>query len=433
MSAEPSPRIWGDDHAMPDERSVLGGCLLDPSQLDGIPSLRPEDFYLDGHRDAYTVLRALRDAGQPITTSTVCDELEARGWLERVGGLSGVVSWSEAAATGATVRYHAERVHRAAAQRWDRLAGEAMRAVMTRPGRTSEQRLAEVRALVAQREARAWAPTAARPVADELGAWLRRSGRPAVPPVSLGIPALDHYVAGGLRPGELAIIGGRPGVGKTAFVLALAGRATVPTLVFSLEMGGSALFERWLAAEASVPLSAVRAPDVRSASYERAVAAAGRVAERPVWVDDTASLSIAALGSRARALHATAGLRLVIVDYLQLVRGERGESRAWEVASVTQGLKALARELGLPVVAACQLNRQAEGRGGESPRLSDLRESGAIEQDADVVILLHRPAEPAGAPTAAQVAKNRNGETGRTSLEFDPVRVSFHAAMRAAS
>jgi len=413
--------------SLADERAVLGGCLLDPSQLDGLPSLEPEDFWLAGHRDAFGALRQLRADGQPLSVDSVCQALETAGHLERAGGLDGVLGWQQGTMTAATVPYHAERVHRASAARLDRAAGEAMAATMARRDWAPERRWAEVRRLVGEREARAWAPTAARPVQDELAAWLRRSGQAPVPPVSLGIPALDGYLAGGLRAGELAIIGGRPGVGKTAFVLALAGRATVPTLVFSLEMGGSALVERWLAAEAGVSLGAVRAPDVRSAAYEQAVAAAGRVAERPVWVDDTASLSAAALGSRARALHATAGLRLVIVDYLQLVRGERGESRAWEVASVTGALKALARELALPVVAACQLNRQSEHRGEETPRLSDLRESGAIEQDADVVLLLHRPATSQGTLTTAHLAKNRQGGTGSTSLEFDSLRVSFHA------
>jgi len=411
-----------------DERAVLGACLFDPAALDRLPeTLGPEDFWLTAHRQIFAAMRALRAEGQPVGILPLGDRLEHDGVLEQAGGHRLLAELGNAALGSAGAAYHGRRVHDLARLRAASGLATQMAAALSDAAQEHGARLRAVRHLLDAEEARGWAPPAARSLRTLGQDWLHRvSAVDRAGPLPLGFSGLDQLLGGGLRPGELAVVGARTGIGKSTFCLSIAQRATVPVVIFALEMDADAVTERWLAAEANEPLRVVRDPDLASPAYERLRQAVDRMSGRPVIIDDTAALSAETLRARARATAATVGAGLVVVDYLQLIRGDRREGRVQEVGSVTRALKATARELRVPVIAACQLNRQVESRGGDDgPRLADLRESGSIEQDADVVLLLDRRMDDRSGETRVHLAKNRMGPTGRLSLHFDPVRVVF--------
>ena len=247
--------------------------------------------------------------------------------------------------------------------------------------------------------------------------------------IPTGFKSLDSKL-NGFRPGNLIIVAARPSVGKSALLLNIAQFAAtehkIPIGIFSLEMSTVDLGMRMVSAQANIDgfkIASGKLTDEELASYGEA---AGVLADAPIYVDDTPSISIMELRTKARRIHSDKGIQMIIVDYLQLMRGRSMENRVQEVSEISWGLKALAKELNIPVVAAAQLNRLVEQRGTKQPQLSDLRESGSIEQDADVVMFLHRPDDENRNEVTLSISKHRNGPTGSISMYFRGERTKFY-------
>ncbi len=406
------------------ERAVLAGCLLSPAVLERVSAkLTPGDFFLEAHGRVYSAILATKAAGMAVDALTVQETLGRKGWGDDFG-----VGWLTALENdlprSQSVEHYARIVGEGAFRR------RAVRAT-AQLGRTLADRDVTPKdgLLAAQRELEGlwgavWDTDGPRPLRDLVADWFAaRSDGTLRAPLSWGMPRLDAMCGGGIRPGELAIVAARPGRGKSLLLQQLAGSWPVPVVVFSLEMDGQSLVDRMLSAATGTQLQAVRAAKEPSAEV---LAALERVASRRVMVDDTPGLSLNEIRARAKQAHKRGECGAVIVDYLQLAKvSEKGQSREQEVAAVSRGLKGLARELGVPVLAASQMGRDVERRGeGAEPRLSDLRESGAIENDADIVVLMGGT----GNSLKLIVAKNRNGDTGSVPIMFDPRRPGFRQA-----
>lgn len=421
------------------ERGLISALLQHPRLIgDVVGTLTVDDFAHDAYRRLYEVITTVWDARRPVTLVAVGEELMRRGWVADVGGWAAVAELPEeyasahdATACAALVRDHATLRRLAAAghqlvglaEAADATAGEAVAAAEARVYAVARGR--EVRAVQS-------AGAVLQEVVDDLD---RRSALPAAERLAAGVPsglaALDE-LSGGWQRGELVILAARPAVGKTAMAGQLARHAAEQgraVLFVSLEMSAAELGARWLAALADVDGRSIRRADLTPAECGRAVRAVRRADGWRLYVDDTPRASVTQIAAVARRLSARGDLDLVLVDYLQLVDpDDRRLPRHEQVASVSRRLKGLARELAVPLVALAQLNRGVEDRGQQArPRLSDLRESGGIEADADVVVLLHRP--PANAHLLELlVAKNRNGPTGEVMCEFDRARMTFAPA-----
>jgi replicative DNA helicase len=411
------------------ERALLGMILYDPSILDEVAALTlPAEFWRDTHQTIARAIWSLYDAATQCDPLTVSDELQRRGELEDVGGDAYLSELMELVPSSANGPYLARIVHQKYVAR---RTIEACNAVSRRGyagDLTADQLLelaeSEIFAISGER-AEASLGTLGPAVAAQVA---RIAARPdAVAGLSTGSLALDDLLDG-FHPGQLVIVGARPSMGKSALSLGFAAHAAidlrVPVLFVSLEMNRGELAERLLSSRADVDNVRLRRPGTLSGDQMRRIGAVERqVADVPFHVDDTPSRSGLQIAAAARRLKARGGLGLVVVDYLQLVDGEDGrDSREERVAKLSRRFKVLARELNVPVLLMSQLNRMVEHRGDRRPMMSDLRESGAIEQDADVVLLLHRPEyyDPTDQPGLAEVivAKNRNGETRTVKMAW---------------
>jgi replicative DNA helicase len=421
------------------EAYVLGAMLLEKEAISKTIEVLDEDaFHAEGNRRIYAAIIALFERGEPADVITLAEELRRRGDLDRVGGESALVGLTARVSSGANVEYHARIVQEKAilrnligvsgglaARAYDAtedafdLLDEAEQAIF----RISERRLK--RSFVAMGNA----------VHDTLGMLESIHGsHSGVTGVPTGFRELDS-LTGGWQKSDLIIIAGRPSSGKTAFALSLARNAAMhahrptPVGVFSLEMSMQQLVMRLLCAEAKVDAHKVRTGRLPEDEWKNLSIAAGRLATTRIFIDDTASLGILELRAKARRLKAEHDAGLIIVDYLQLMQGPKNaENREKEISAISRSLKALAKELNIPVIALSQLSRAVEGRTDKRPILSDLRESGAIEQDADVVAFVHRPemyldpnsdkrAEIQGTAEII-VGKQRNGPIDDITLAF---------------
>ncbi len=421
------------------EQAVLGGVLLDNTAIDRVLELlAPEDFYREAHRKIFRAMVAITNRGDPVDVLTLSEELRREELLQEIGGAAYLAELVEQVPTAANVAYYARIVREKAILRSliETSTSIATRAFDAAPGEVdtfldeAEQQLFRIS------ERRVGTHfTGTRDLmmhAVHLIEELYDRGE-VVTGVPTGFIDLDR-LTGGLQPSDLIVVAARPGVGKTAFALNLALNAarhperSVGVAVFSLEMSKEQLGLRMLCSEARVDLSKLRAGFCSGEDLQRVVHAASSISEAPIVVDDSGSLSILELRAKARRLKRDKDFRLglVVVDYLQLLRAhERKENREQEISFISRSLKALAKELNVPVLALAQLNRQVETRANRKPMLADLRESGAIEQDADVIMFLSRPHmhDPDAEPTLAlvDVAKQRNGPT-------DEIRLSYIAA-----
>lgn len=417
------------------EQAVLGAMLIDQdAALRGAELLDDAMFHREAHRRLYRALRALLERRVVIDTVTLRDELERRGELEAVGGLDYLGELVDAVPTSANLEFHAgivkekailrrlieaatSIVHEAFEARLP--AGELLDAAEGRIFQVSQQRADQGFTRIKEM---LW-PTMER--IEEL----QRSGK-KVTGVPSGFVDLDELTSG-FQPTELVIVAARPSMGKTAFCLNIAAHAAIDAetgvAVFSLEMSKESLVQRLLTAEARVDGQRVRKGMLRDNDYTNLARAAGVLQNSPIWIDDTPAITLLEMRSKARRLRAEhPNLGLIIVDYLQLMRSpEYSESRVQEISDISRSLKGLARELKVPVIALSQLSRASEQRGGErKPILSDLRDSGAIEQDADLVVFIHRPEyydredESKRGVAEIMLAKNRNGPTGDVTLRF---------------
>ena len=424
------------------EASLLGAVLIDNTVLDRLEvELPPEAFYQESHCKIWSRIIRLRERQEPIDLVTLSEELRRNGELEAVGGLSYLVGLSEHTPTAV----HAEYYGRIVAEKWilRRLigaAGEAMRLAYSEAGRvedildTASRKLLEVATQGQVRQARPL-PELLHETFDLIQRQIQGGSDDQV---QTGFRALDEII-GGLGRGSLNVIAARPGMGKTALALSIAlnvARRGQAVAIFSLEMPAVQLVTRMLCSEARIDMSRLRQGQLLDRELSRLADAAGRMAEARLLIDDTPSLTLMELRARARRLHSEHRLGLIVVDYLQLLSGSlSGENRQQEIAAISRGLKGLARELDVAVIALSQLSRAVEARPNKRPMLSDLRESGAIEQDSDLVLFIYRDeyynphSEQAGIAEVI-VGKQRNGPTGTAELQFHAAHVRFNDLAR---
>ena len=409
---------------------MLGAILLEPNLLPrAVEVLTPEEFYKEAHRKIFAAMIQLFERGEAPDTIMVAETLRRDGVFEEVGGHT-VLATLQEEGTVATqfAAYTAIVREKALLREMIRVAREIVeegyeekddvQGLLDR----AEQMLFRISQRRFQRSAF--------PVREILDAAIKHiemlyHRKEDITGLATGFNDLDKMTSG-LQGSDFVIIAGRPSTGKTAFALNIAAHAAVelhrPALIFSLEMSKEQLVQRLICAEARVDSRNVRSGFMQQGEWSRIVNAAGRLHEAPLFIDDTANLSVLEARAKARRIMAEHRLELVVIDYLQLMQGRwRAENRQPEISEISRSLKALAKELNVPVVALSQLSRAVEARGEGLPRLSDLRESGALEQDADLIMFLARkenaPDVEAGT-TDLVIGKHRNGPTGRLELVF---------------
>ena len=420
-------------HSEEAERSVLGACLIDKDAVIAVVEfLRPEHFYDENNGRIFEAILSLYEERSPIDIITLSERLRKQKDLKAIGGTGYLSELASSVPTAANAEHYGRIIK----------DNYTKRKLIAAAGKVSEQAFDESSEAgqvldKAEQEifslSQAYLKQVFIPVKDALAESFdrldelhkRAGGLRGVP---TGYKDLDNMLAG-LQESNMIVLAARPGLGKTAFVLNLARYVAVEEKitvgVFSLEMSKEELVDRLLVRQADIDAWKLKTGKLEEEDFTRLSEAMGVLAEAPLYIDDTPAASILEMRTKARRLQVEKGLNLIIVDYLQLVRGRQMENRVQEVSEISMGLKNLARELKIPVVAVSQLSRAVEVRGGARPRLADLRESGSIEQDADVVIFLYRENEEAPENITAEIAKHRNGPTGNFKLRFVPARISF--------
>jgi replicative DNA helicase len=418
-------------HDIPAEQCVLGGMLLSKDAIsDVIDVIKATDHYRPAHQIVHETILDLYGKGEPADAITVAAELTKRGDIAKVGGAPYLHTLIASVPTAANAGYYARIVRERAILR--RLVEVGTRIVqLGYAGDADADELvdraqAEVFGVTHRRVSDDYLPLddVLREALVEIEAIENRSTMTGVP---TGFADLDH-LTNGLHAGQMIVIAARPALGKSTMALDLARAASIKhgltSVIFSLEMSRNEITMRLLSAEAKVSLQAMRTGKLSQDDWSRLARRMGEISQAPMFIDDSPNMSMMEIRAKCRRLKQQHDLRLVIVDYLQLMTSPRRvENRQQEVSELSRSLKLLAKELNVPVVAVAQLNRSAEQRGDKRPMLSDLRESGAIEQDADVVILLHRedayePESPRAGEADFIVAKHRNGPTTTVTVTF---------------
>lgn len=431
-------RVPAPPHSEDAEIAVLSAMLMDQDAvIRASEFVDGSMFYQERHRRIFRAMVALAEKAVTVDPLTLSDELTSKGELEASGGKDFIGYLVDAVPTSANIEHHAAIVRERFLRRTiiavsTELIQEAHRGQVTGSDLLD---LAEAKVFQISQERRQQGPLRIKemlwPTMERLEARVR-SGR-TVTGVATGFADLDELTSG-LQPADLVIIGARPSMGKTALCLNIAQHAAiddkVPVAIFSLEMSKEALTERMLSSEARVDSQRMRRGMIRDDEFPMLARAAGILSSAPIYIDDSSGLSVLEMRSKARRLKTEDNIGLIIVDYLQLMVGSRSaENRQQEVSEISRGLKALAKELGVPVVALSQLSRASENRTGDHrPQLSDLRESGAIEQDADLIAFLYReemyvgPVDSDGNSIEGKaeliIGKQRNGPTGTVNLHF---------------
>lgn len=415
------------------EASVLGGILLENDAINRVLEiLTLEDFYRESHRKVFRAMIELSNRNEPVDIITLSELLKGRGELEAVGGAAYLASLNDFVPTAANIAYYARIVREKAILR--QLIGAATE-IATRgyeeKGNVDEFLDAAEKVIfdISEKRVKASFVKLGEMMKDSIKMVERLYERKEmVTGVPTGFKDLDKLTAG-LQPSDLIVVAARPGMGKTAFCLNIAAHAAfdgVGVGIFSLEMAKEQLVLRMLCSEARVDNSKVRSGYLGERDFPKLVMAAGKLAEAPIYIDDTPAISILELRAKARRLvkDREKKLGLLIVDYLQLMRGlGTAPNREQEISEISRSLKALAKELTIPIIAISQLNRRVEDRGDKRPMMADLRESGAIEQDADVIAFIYReaaynPKSDDKGKTEVNVAKQRNGPTDTLLLTF---------------
>ena len=417
------------------EQSVLGGVLIENYAMNKVMEiLEPDDFYRESHRKIYKALIDLSERDEPADSITLTNELRKNGHLDLVGGASYVASLIDSVPTAANIEYYVKIVKE--------------KAILRRLIQTSTDIITQ--SYEDRGDVESFLDEAERAIFDISEKRVRPSFYPIkdvvkdsfkilerlyekkelVTGVPSGFKDLDRMTAG-FQPSDLIIVAGRPSMGKTAFCLNIAQYAAIqkktPIAIFSLEMSKEQLGIRMLCSEAHVEGTKLRSGYLSESDWPRLTIAAGNLSDASIYIDDTDALTILELRAKARRLKTEqGGLGMVIIDYLQLMKGRsRVESRQQEISEISRSLKALAKELNIPVIAVSQLSRKTEERTGNRPQLSDLRESGAIEQDADLILFIYRDEiynraedNPNKGMAEIIIGKQRNGPTGKIDLAF---------------
>jgi replicative DNA helicase len=421
-------------HDVPAEKAVLSAILLDNNAIHEIAGeITPDDFYVPAHRRLFSAMVSLKDANQPVDLTTLSDYLKSRELLDSIGGPMALAEIADYEATAANVAHYSRIVRDKSVKR--RIIQTATEIVNMGFDQTapSSQLLdaaeSKVFALSQEQATATLSPLSLEMhnAVDHIDVLMSRSGE--LTGVPTGFAAFDKET-GGLQPGDLFILAARPAMGKTALALNIARNAAVDynkkVAVFSLEMTTRSLVLRLLSAEAEVDFAAFRSGLIALEAHARLVSAAGNLSNSQIFIDDSGAPTVLEIRAKSRRLHAREGLDMVIVDYLQLAHGDANtQSREQEISEISRGLKGLAKELDIPVIALSQLNRGPETRKEDKrPMLADLRESGAIEQDADVIGFIYRDVvynrETEYEDLAELIiAKQRNGPTGTVKLKFE--------------
>jgi replicative DNA helicase len=425
-------------HSVEAEQSVLGGLLLDNTAWDKIADMIGEsDFYRADHRLIYRHVSKLVGNSRPADVITVSESLESTRELEGVGGLAYLGALAQNTPTAANIRRYAEIVRERAVMRKLAEVGTEIAETAYNPmGKEAGQLLDEAESKVfaiSEEGARGkqgfmdMQPLLTQ-VVERIDMLYNRDNPSDVTGVPTGFTDLDRMTSG-LQPGDLVIVAGRPSMGKTSLALNMAEHVALesglPVGVFSMEMGASQLVMRMLGSVGKLDQHKVRTGRLADEDWRKLTDAVGRLNDAPIHIDETAALNSLELRARARRLHRQYGkLGLIVVDYLQLMSASsHGENRATEISEISRGLKALAKELNVPVVALSQLNRSLEQRPNKRPVMSDLRESGAIEQDADLILFIYRDEvynqdSPDKGKAEVIIGKQRNGPIGTVTLVF---------------
>lgn len=420
-------------HSREAEISVIGSLLMDKDAVIAVAEfLEPEHFYDERHSKIFSAILSLYNERSPIDVVTVSEKLRAQKALKAVGGVSYLGEVVGQVPTAAHVEHYGRIVKDAATKRMLMGAASKLAELSFDEGTSAEELLdraeQEVFSLTQKSLKRSFLPVreALAESFDRLDELHKSAG--GLRGVPSGFSDLDNMLAGFQRS-NLVILAARPGIGKTALALNIAQQVAVTEkrLVgfFSLEMSKEELVDRMLVSQADIDAWSLKTGRLDDEGFTKLSDAMGILAEAPLFIDDTPALSVLEMRTKARRLQIESGLDFLVVDYLQLVSGRRLENRVQEVSEISQGLKNLARELKIPVLAISQLNRSVESRGSKRPQLADLRESGAIEQDADVVMFLWREDEESLENVVLDVAKHRNGPLGQIKLFFKGDRIRF--------
>lgn len=429
-------------HSTEAEESVLGALLLDREAVIAVAEfLRPTDFYETRHRDIFECCLELYEDRVPIDVLTVSERLKKRKVLKKIGGTAYLAELANKVPTAAHVEHYGKIVKDTATKRSLMTAASRLVDLSLDEGLEAAELLdkAESEVFSLTQDSIKQTFTKVRDTLaesfDRLDELHKQSG--GLRGVPTGFAALDDMTAG-FQKSNLVILAARPGVGKTSFALNLA--LTLATKYkkavgyYSLEMSKEELVDRLLVSQADIDAWKLKTGKLSEDDFNKLSVAMGQLAEAPIYIDDTPALSILEMRTKARRLQVDTGVDLLVVDYLQLARSRNLENRVQEVSEISQGLKNMARELKVPVIALSQLSRAVEQRNEKRPQLSDLRESGSIEQDADIVMFLYREedssngddAKPTIINVKLDIAKHRNGATGSVDLFFKGDRIKFY-------
>ena len=414
------------------EQAVLGSMLLEESAIAAAAEHLDEPvFYKDAHRKIFVALLALYKATTPVDLITVTDELKRRNQLEEVGGASYLATLTSVVPTAANAEHYCRIVKQKAILRdlirvSTRIAGDCYEEAVEPDVLLdrAEMMIFDIASKKIKRDAVAMKDIIKSSI-EMIDTLYQRKGM--ITGMPTGFIELDQQLAG-LQPAELIVVAGRPAMGKSSFALCVAEHVAMAekagVAIFSLEMSKESLVQRMLCSHARINAHNVRSGMLSTSDWPNLTKAAGKLSEAPIFIDDSPSVSILELRARARRLKSRHNIGLIIVDYLQLMEeSANAENRQQEISLISRSLKGLARELGIPVIAVSQLSRAPERRESFRPRLSDLRESGAIEQDADVVLMLFREdyysmTDENKGIAEVIIAKQRNGPTGTVKLAF---------------
>ncbi len=427
-------------HSVEAEQSVLGGLLLEASALDKITDLvNDDDFYRQEHRLIFRQITRLSEQAKPVDVITVAEALEIAGELDKVGGLPYLGGLAQNVPSAANIRRYGEIVRERSIMRKLAEVGSDIASSAYNPtGRDAAQLLDEAESKVFEiaeagskgKQGFVAMPPLLTEVVERIETLYGRDNPSDITGTATGFTDLDRMTSG-LQPGDLVIIAGRPSMGKTALAINIAENVAMdsklPVAIFSMEMGATQLAMRMLGSVGKLNQQDLRTGRLQDDDWGRLTHALGKLNDAPIHIDESAALSALDLRARSRRLHRQSnGLGLIVVDYLQLMSsnvGKASENRATEISEISRSLKALAKELQVPVIALSQLNRSLEQRPNKRPVMSDLRESGAIEQDADLILFIYRDEvyntdSPDKGKAEIIIGKQRNGPIGMVALAF---------------
>ena len=424
------------------ELSVLGGMLIDNDAIDVVThTLSATDFYRTSHGDIFSKMQEISTHGDPVDIVTLSEALRNAGILDKVGGPAYVACLTDGVATAANINYYAKIVREKSVRR--KLITSAMKIMTDGYDETkeTEELISDVDSVISgiseQNIKKSF--VSAKKIVGSTFKMIEElyDRKDTITGVPSGFDDLDNKLCG-FQPSDLIIVAGRPSMGKTAFAMNTAVNAakidkSKPVAVFSLEMSKEQLTMRMLCSEGRVDSDRLRRGYIKDSDWPKLTRAAGTISEIPLYIDDTPAISVSEVRSKARRLKKEAGLGLIVIDYLQLMRGTRSKSREQEISEISRSLKALAKELHVPVVALSQLSRSLESRPDKRPMLSDLRESGSLEQDSDVVMFVFREEvykkndDDLKGIAELIIGKQRNGPIGTVRLFWQSEYTRFES------